>query len=261
MRIFSHRLLLSLGLGSATDVPLPPSSARFDWDRIQSAPPAVPERRSPSLPTGGETVPERVPGSEWSVVRPGLPTRLDQQKERVSRIPAVSPKDVEKFIRPELYAPDKAARIVWHNVTFPYQPELVNAWFLAACCVRDDSQLVDDFRQTIFWVVTRSVQEVICRNGAHVDADGTCGDLPRSRFGSSGFARWATATGRLSTLLAARSRIRPPSDASPDRNFASRRRSINLVRHFEMERALDLLYHIAYCNFMVRVSNAFQMPL
>jgi hypothetical protein len=170
---FQDRLVLALGVPVEKDGPLPPVKVRF------RKPPAPPRSSEPKADAPGKkdregprrkltppakdppAVPEKVDDPEWTAFPyEKLRERLAQQKDRRrARIPIPEPKTVldgfpEGFPRPD----DDELRIKWCRLNYGYQPRLTAAWLGGLDAFEGESDLDEVFHESMFWVVTRSVQ-------------------------------------------------------------------------------------------------------
>jgi hypothetical protein len=75
-----------------------------------------------------------------------------------ARIRIPEARDVRPNLPDYLPKPDSQLRIVWHLVTYGYQPRLTAAWSGTGRAFRDDCDLDPVFRGSLFWVVTRAVR-------------------------------------------------------------------------------------------------------
>jgi alkylhydroperoxidase family enzyme len=153
---FQDRLLLSLDLAGGEDEPLPPLDVRF---RAAAAPPVpVADRRRPA-PAGG--LPPAVDldlGQPWAAGDFGrLQEALERQRGRGPRIPVPAWEEVRKHLPPDS-AKRPPLRIRWSLVCLGYQPELARGWSACLRAFDEESRLERAFEESIFWVVTRSLQ-------------------------------------------------------------------------------------------------------
>lgn len=86
-----------------------------------------------------------------------LQERVNGQKARPGRIRVPSKEEVRKRLgdgHPGLWQAD----IHWSRVCYGNQPELTDAWFACAAAFRQEAGLDRLFEQSLFWIVTRSLQ-------------------------------------------------------------------------------------------------------
>jgi hypothetical protein len=105
-------------------------------------------------------VPEKVDDPEWTAVPfEELRDRLKQQTaRRQARIPVPTWETVRDNLPADVPRPAKPVRIVWSLVTSGYQPRLSAAWGGGLRAFRSESDLDAVFHESLFWVVTRSLQ-------------------------------------------------------------------------------------------------------
>jgi alkylhydroperoxidase family enzyme len=168
---FQDRLLLALGVSVEPNGPLPPIKVRFrkppaaksktdkkegKGDNAKDAP-----KRKVSPPAKNPpAVPEKIDDPEWTAVSfETLRGRLDHQKERRrARIPIPDSEKVRDNLLADVPRPEKPIRIRWSLVTLGYQPRLSAAWSSGLRAFREESDLDAVFHESMFWVVTRSLQ-------------------------------------------------------------------------------------------------------
>jgi alkylhydroperoxidase family enzyme len=169
---FQDRLLLALGVPVEKDGPLPPVKVRFR----KPPPPAKPAEPSKDAPGGksGEApkrnlsppaknpppVPEKVDDPEWTAVSfDSLRERLKHQiARRQARVHVPDWETVRDGLPEGMPKPEKPIRIRWSLVTMGYQPRLSVAWTGGLRAFHQDSDLDPVFHESMFWVVTRSLQ-------------------------------------------------------------------------------------------------------
>jgi hypothetical protein len=104
-------------------------------------------------------VPVRVDDPDWQAAPlDELRLQLKNQQLREPRIPIPPDEVVERQTPAGTYPPGMAATIRWNGIGYGYQPKLTHAWFFTLRRFREESKLAADFRQSVFWVVTRSNQ-------------------------------------------------------------------------------------------------------
>ena len=148
---FQDRLFLAANVQAEPGDPLPPLTAQFS--KPSSKPPAAgsdarAKEEKPSPIANGPA-----PSVEWL----SLQERLDHQRARAGRIRVPSKEEVRKRLgegHPALWQVD----ILWSRVCYGNQPELTDAWFACAVAFRQEAKLDRVFEQSLFWIVTRSLQ-------------------------------------------------------------------------------------------------------
>jgi alkylhydroperoxidase family enzyme len=169
---FQDRLLLALGVSVEPKGPLPPVKVRFRKsptpaksteaknhrpnEKVKEAP-----KRKVSPPAKDPpAVPEKVDDPEWTAVSfDTLRERLKHQKaRREARIRIPDWETVRDNLPDGVPKPQIPTRIRWTLVTLGYQPRLSLAWGRGLHAFREESDLDAVFHESMFWVVTRSVQ-------------------------------------------------------------------------------------------------------
>jgi alkylhydroperoxidase family enzyme len=169
---FQDRLLLALGTPVEKDGPLPPVKVRF-----RKRPPPTKPADPPKEPAGDKSaeaprrnlsppaknpppVPEKVDDPEWTAVSfDSLRERLKYQiARRQARVHVPDWETVRDGLPEGLPKPEKPTRIRWSLVTMGYQPRLSAAWTGGLRAFHQDSDLDPVFHESMFWVVTRSLQ-------------------------------------------------------------------------------------------------------
>jgi hypothetical protein len=170
---FQDRLLLALGVGVEKDGPLPPIKVRFrkpaldnkaaepKEDTASSKHPKESKRKLSPPDKNPPPVPEKVTDPEWTAFSfETLRERLAHQKER--RQARVSIPDAKAVLnnwpdgvpRPE----SEEMRIKWCRLAYGHQPRLTAAWLGGLDVFQSESDLDHVFHESMFWVVTRSLQ-------------------------------------------------------------------------------------------------------
>jgi hypothetical protein len=150
---FQDRLLLSLGLSQESTGPSDPLAVQLDQKLAESASHRAPPRQAPAAAAEAPPEARRVwePGEF-----PQLQRSMLRQKERTGRIRVPSWEEVAANIQGP--KPTRPLRIRWSLVCTGYQPELATRW---SACTRNfarDSKQDRVFEESLFWVVTRSLQ-------------------------------------------------------------------------------------------------------
>lgn len=161
---FQDRLLLALGVAVEPGGPLPPVKARFRKPpaakKSAAAPKEKPKRQVSPPATNPPPVPERVDDPEWTAVSyESLRRRLSEQIERPrARVRIPDWEAVQKTWPEGSPRPDSPVRIKWSLLTYGYQPRLTAVWLGGLRAFRQESDLNPVFHESMFWVVTRSLQ-------------------------------------------------------------------------------------------------------
>jgi alkylhydroperoxidase family enzyme len=169
---FQDRLLLALGVSVEPNGPLPPVKVRFRKppspaksapsdkgspdDKIKEAP-----KRKLSPPAKNPPpVPEKIEDPEWTATPYAtLQASLSTQKDRRrARIPIPDWQTVRDNFPADLPRPEKPIRIRWSLLNYGYQPRLTAAWIGGLRAFRQESDLSVIQQESMFWVVTRSLQ-------------------------------------------------------------------------------------------------------
>lgn len=142
---FQDRIFLALAVEPEPDGVPPPAATRFVRPKPKAPAAPAPKPPAPEADTPAVTV-------DWLRGRKGL----DEQLKRPGRIRVPSREEVARRLgdgHPALWQ----SGIVWSRVAFGYQPELTDAWFDCAGAFRQESSLDSDFLNSVFWVVTDSL--------------------------------------------------------------------------------------------------------
>jgi alkylhydroperoxidase family enzyme len=169
---FQDRLFLALGIPLEPDGPLPPVKVRFrqpaplakksEPGKDSPAPKAVekPRRKlSPPAPNP-PPVPSRLDDPEWAAFPfATLRERVQHQiAHRPGRVRIPDWETVRANLPDGVPRPEKPVRIIWSLVTLGYQPRLSAAWSAGLRAFRQECDLDAVFHESMFWVVTRSLQ-------------------------------------------------------------------------------------------------------
>jgi alkylhydroperoxidase family enzyme len=154
---FQDRLILSLGLTPEGGPPLPPLAVRFRTGKDAPARPAPAARAKPAYEASPAAA-ERVGDADWLALDfERLQQQMEGQRARAPRV-AVPPWEEVRKLYPPGQAPARPLRIKWSLVCLGYQPELALGW--GACTRAFAAEAKQDrvFEESLFWVVTRSLQ-------------------------------------------------------------------------------------------------------
>ncbi len=152
---FQDRLVLTLGLSPESEHPLPPLAVHFRTGPDDPPRPAPAARAKPAeTPTGLE----RIGDAEWRALDfERLQQQMEGQRARAGRIAVPSWDEVRKLLPPGK-APARPLRIKWSLVCLGYQPELARGWSACTSAFGREAKQDRVFEESLFWVVTRSLQ-------------------------------------------------------------------------------------------------------
>jgi hypothetical protein len=148
---FQDRLLLTLGTEVEPNGPLPPLDVRFSKEKPTSAVP----RKSPD--PHASTIAAQIADPEWTGRNfTQLQQDMNKQRARQGRIRVPSWDEVKAGLPPG-YPTNRTLRIRWSLVCLGYQPELAGAWFACLRTFAEESRQDRVFEESLFWVITRSL--------------------------------------------------------------------------------------------------------
>jgi alkylhydroperoxidase family enzyme len=149
---FQDRLLLTLGVPVEEGGPLPPLAVYFD--RSVEAPKPAP-RKAPQDSPAKTAIPFKE--ADWEPIDfAKLQEQMDKQRQRQPRIRVPAWEDVLRGLPKEMQG-RRPSRIKWSLVCMGYQPELTMAWLNTMGTFGDESKQDRAFEESLFWVVTRSL--------------------------------------------------------------------------------------------------------
>ena len=254
---FQDRLLICLGAPVEEDGPLPPPEVIFPPETLASrgnppAPPTIPDLPKPS----GKDVVED--DAEWSTLTyDRLQEKLEAQRGKPTRLRVPTYEEVKRGL-PE--GKDmQGKRVVWTLVAFGYVPELAAPWENLMWVNGEENGRRFDrvFGLGLFWVVTRAIDCPYCMGHCEMNWEviGMTPSQIAERSKALAGDDWSSFPPAEQKALAfARTLTRSPG--------AITRKAIEgLEKDFGPEAALSMLMYACRCNYMVRVSNGFQLTL
>ncbi len=158
---FQDRLLLALGASVEEEGPLPPLKVRLLSPEPNSSVKKDKPKRIVSGPAPNPPpIPEKLDDPEWTALPFDMViARVTKQiARRKARIHVPTWEQVRDHYPPDIAKPDQPVRIQWSLLAFGYQPRLSLAWSRGLRAFRAESDLDPVFRESMFWVVTRSLQ-------------------------------------------------------------------------------------------------------
>lgn len=254
---FQDRLLIVLGAPIEDDGPMPPVEVSFKPETLSSrtAPPAPPTISDLPKPTGKDLIED---DGTWAAMSYSqLQEKLENQKRKPTRLRIPTLDEVMKGLPSG--ASMQGKRVVWSLVVFGYCPELAAPWENVMWINGEENGRRFDrvFGLGLFWIVTRTIDCPYCMG--HVEMN------------------WEV-IGMKPEQIAERSRVLAGNDwssfpANEQRAFAFARKLTatpskvtrddidGIVKDFGKDSAVSLLTYICRCNYMVRISNGFQLSL
>jgi hypothetical protein len=151
---FQYRIILGLGVQVEPRGPLPPLDPVLDKASLTKvvAPKRTPwkEAQKAKMSLGA------LLRLDWQDESGTTPARaVELQKARQPRIPLPDP---GRFAAMPPDIRDQATKIVWSRVSMGYQPLLTQSWFETMQTFQQEADLDRVFRNSMFWIITRSNQ-------------------------------------------------------------------------------------------------------
>jgi alkylhydroperoxidase family enzyme len=173
---FQDRLLLALGVAVEPDGPFPPVKVRFHKAPTADARSHAergneengkeengkekPKRIVSPPAANPPPLPEKLDDPEWTALSfDALRQRMDRQiARRQARVRIPDWETVHANLPADMPQRDTPIRIKWSLLAYGYQPRLTAAWFGGLRAFREESDLERLYYESMFWVVTRSLQ-------------------------------------------------------------------------------------------------------
>jgi hypothetical protein len=103
--------------------------------------------------------PQKIADPEWtSLTFTELQQRMEAQRARSSRVSIPRWEDFHAELDPKLFPPDRPTRIKWSLVVVGHQPRLGAAWINCLRTFGREASQDRIFEETMFWVITRSLE-------------------------------------------------------------------------------------------------------
>ena len=149
------RVILSLGLGEDRNSPLRPVPVLFSRSEDARKHLKIPLRKQPDPAVAAE---KWHMGHDWLALdRVSLQQCVLKQKERQSRIRIPSREELSRLDPPGADTA-RTGKVIWNSVTRGYQAELAGGWGEVTRSFREEAKQDPVFSNSVFWVVTRSLQ-------------------------------------------------------------------------------------------------------
>ncbi len=252
---FQDRLFLSLGSALENNEPRGPVEVAFVRGSLNTRPGAKPPMSSAPLRTQTDAEAVEVDSGWADVSYDELQARLENQRRKTARIRVPTPRELEAAKPPGYTARQRPSQ--WSLVCFGYVPELAEAWSTSMATFFAEAKLDMVFEEGIFWVVTRATDCSYCMG--HVEMGWELAGLTPSdiavRARMLAGNNWSGFPSHEQKAYAfARKLTRAPWTVTTEEIEA-------LKRDFGPERAAVVAWAAARCNYMIRVSNGFQLGL
>lgn len=154
---FQDRLLLALKVPIEPEGPTPPLEIRFVPMKPDETVAEVP--RSITDETQPKEVFWEVLDFEWKSFNfEQLQSQLEKQRAREPRVTIPAWSDVQPLLPPAMYPPDQPVRIKWSLAILGHQPQLGISWLKGLRTFGREAKQDRVFEESLFWVVTRSLQ-------------------------------------------------------------------------------------------------------
>ncbi|MCA9097137.1 MAG: hypothetical protein KDA36_02080, partial [Planctomycetaceae bacterium] len=263
---FQDRLLISLqtrfipmcDAGPAHWIEFPAS------DLLPAAPPQL-SPPSTSIPPPAKTslfqpAPKNLAPDDpdWTAVSyDDLQIRLENQRQRQTRLPIPDWSDIAKHLPPGLF--HGPSNIVWYRIVFGYAPELATPYeiFMRTAGAETAADYDRIFGQSLFWITTRAIGCPYCMGHCEMNWE-VAGLTPdeiaqRSRVLSSN--DWSSfPAGEQLAFAFARKLAKSPGSIAPA-DLEGLRLALGV------RQALTVMLHASRHHYMTRISNGFQLTL
>lgn len=250
---FQDRLVHALSLPVGEDNPDKPLEVRFT-DSTPGGSLTKPAERPPIPLTVAAEV-RRPDWTDFSFAQ--LQSRLEAQRAREPRIHVPDWDEMFPRLPKGLYHPDRPLRIRWSRLVVGNQPQIGPAWIKCLRVFGRESGQNRAFEESVFWVVTRELRCFYCMGHCEMlmEVGGLKPDEIAVRTRNMAEGDWSefTPAERAAYSLAAILTHAPWTVTDADLAL--------LISALGQERALDAVWWIARCQFMTKVSDAFQLSL
>jgi alkylhydroperoxidase family enzyme len=259
---FIYRMAQALALPVEEGGALAPLDVRFArpaHDSVIGSDVVPAPRPTPGSTATALTEPNvKLTDAEWTRFRfEDLQQKLEAQRDRKPRVSIPTWEEFRQALPENLYPRAKPLRIRWSLLVSGRQPKLGPAWIKTTRTFGSESQQDRVFEETLFWVVTRSLRCFYCMGHCEMllEVAGLGKDDIGRRTAQLANGDWSSFP---PSERAAFSFARKLTDAPWSVEDADVRRLVDL---FGRERALDVIWWASRCQFMTKISDAFQLQL
>jgi alkylhydroperoxidase family enzyme len=252
---FLDRMALALGLTVEPDGPVAPIDVRFAKPGESGIQPA----NRPALPASAkDPVVTTATDPDWKQFNFGqLQEKLEAQRDRKPRVSIPTWEEFRAALPEGLYPRSKPLRIRWSLLVSGRQPRLGPAWIKCLRIFEEEARQDRVFEESLFWVVTRSLRCFYCMGHCEMllEDAGLDRKAIAGRTAKLAGDDWSSFPPNERTAFEfARKLTRTPWDVDDD--------DIRQLREsFGPERMLDVIWWSSRCQFMTKVSDAFQLQL
>jgi alkylhydroperoxidase family enzyme len=251
---FLDRMALALGLAVEPGGPVPPLDVRF----ARPGESGIPAASRPAVPSNPEEHRATASDPDWKLFDFGqLQEKLEAQRDRKPRVSIPTWDEFRAALPEGLYPRSKPLRIRWSLLVSGRQPKLGPAWIKCLRIFEEEAKQDRVFEESLFWVVTRSLRCFYCMGHCEMllEDAGLDRKAIAARTAKLAGDDWSSFPPAERTAFEfARKLTRAPWDVED----ADIRR---LVEAFGPERTLDVIWWSSRCQFMTKVSDAFQLQL
>ncbi|OYP33091.1 hypothetical protein CGZ80_18555 [Rhodopirellula sp. MGV] len=254
---FQDRMLRCLGIADRVEpAPLKPVEVRFDSESLQVHSPTSLDGASDVDDRGLEVEPVEV-GADWlGVGYEVLQDRLQQQRERPTRLPIPDWETCASQL-PEGLMP-RPSEIVWYRIVFGYAPELAVPFEIYMRTSGAETRPHYDriLGGSLFWIVTRSVNCPYCMGHCEMNWEVAGMDSGQIAEHSRRLAEdWSSFSPQYQHAFAFGRKL------SDTPWLVDKSDTKELRRQFGHKLALAICMQTSRYHYMVRISNGFQLTL
>ena len=250
---FQDRLIHALALPLEEPEPLEPLKVVF-----RESTPGGSLTESAERPPIPDSSAGGIPRPDWTDFSfETLQARLEAQRQRDPRLHIPDWEEMFPRLPQGLYHPDRPLRIRWSRLVIGNQPQLGPAWIKCLRVFGRESGQNRAFEESVFWVVTRELRCFYCMGHCEMlmEVGGLKPDQIADRTKQMADGDWSEFTPAERAAFALASVMTRSPWAVTDQGFSQLQSALG------PERAVDAVWWIARCQFMTKVSDAFQLQL
>lgn len=251
---FLDRMALALGLAVEDGGPLPPLDVHFK--PVSGA--EIPGATRPALPKSAATTTATQPDPDWATFNfTQLQEKLEAQRDRKPRVSIPTWEEFREALPSKLYPRAKPLKIRWSLLVSGRQPKLGPAWITCLRTFENEAKQDRVFEESLFWVVTRTLRCFYCMGHCEMllGVAGLDKDAIAKRTAQLAEDDWSGFPLAERVAFAFARKLTRTPWAVDDSDVRG------LTELFGAERALDVIWWSSRCQFMTKVSDAFQLQL